>query len=67
MTRGSNTNESPNTSSGKWMAMWSLLWKSRVPPKVKLLSRKLCHNIAPITANLSRRIKESEKVAYFVE
>lgn len=61
-TRDSKTNGIPSTSTRTRMTMRSLMWKAQVPQKVKFFSWKLCHNIAPTMANMSRRIKELCKI-----
>ncbi|KAL0286670.1 UNVERIFIED_CONTAM: hypothetical protein Sangu_2470300 [Sesamum angustifolium] len=38
-------------------SLWSILWKSRVPPKVKVFMRRLCTESLPKLERLARRNK----------
>ncbi|KAL0283948.1 UNVERIFIED_CONTAM: hypothetical protein Sangu_2857400 [Sesamum angustifolium] len=36
---------------------WSFLWAAKVPPKVRLLAWKACHNSLPTSQNLQQRMR----------
>ncbi|KAL0308050.1 UNVERIFIED_CONTAM: hypothetical protein Scaly_2962200 [Sesamum calycinum] len=56
MTEPSTPNEGMSLRDGAG-SLWSILWKSRVPPKVKVFMRRLCMESLPKLERLARRNK----------